>query len=360
MTRSKGSTPGLVPFDAAQREVAERFRALHARLIATPARRQRTGWLGFWPSSPATPVTGLYLWGAVGRGKTYLMDWFVEALPVADTRRLHFHHFMGEVHEALARLPKQPDPLEVVADQWRRSTRVLCLDEFLVNDIADAMILAGLLRALFARGVTLVTTANTPPRELYRDGLQRTRFEPAIALLERHTEVIELGGDTDYRLRALSQTDIYLVSGGDATEAVLENWFRQLSGGHETSERTLSVHGREIPVRRLARDLAWFDFETLCGTGRGTADYIEIAEVFHTVIVSGVPELGPRHEAAARRFLHLVDTFYDRRIRLILSAAVPLARLYAGGLDRFPEQRLLSRLAEMQSAAYLANSHATA
>ncbi|MBK1701312.1 cell division protein ZapE [Thiococcus pfennigii] len=348
----------FTPFDPSQRAVAEQLAALHAALAATPARPSDPpgrGLLRRWRRpTEATPVPGLYLWGPVGRGKTYLMDWFVEALPLPGKRRLHFHHFMRDIHASLAGLPKQPDPLEVVAEQLRREVRVLCLDEFLVNDIADAMILYGLLRALFARGLTLVTTANTPPRELYRNGLQRQRFLPAIELLERHTRVVELTGTTDYRLRTLTAAGVYFVAADGAADTELERCFAQLTGQHRSPDTTLTVNGRKIPVRGVGADVVWLDFAALCGSARATADYIELAREFNTLLLSDVPVLTARHEAAARRFVHLVDELYDRRIKLILSAAAPLAELYGGDLEHFPHERLLSRLTEMQSAAYMA------
>lgn len=293
----------------------------------------------------------------MGRGKTYLMDWFVESLPLPGKRRLHFHHFMREIHERMARLPKQPDPLEVIAQGLCEELRVLCLDEFLVTDITDAMILHGLLSALFARGLTLVTTANTHPDELYLNGLQRQSFLPAIALLKRHTQILELDGGQDYRLRALSQTGVYFVidpQRPDETERLMADYFARLTGGHQTETGLLSINGRSFPMRRRGPDVIWLDFDALCGTPRSAADYIEIAREFHTILLSGVPVLDPRHEAAARRFLHLVDECYDQRIKLILSTAAPLEDLYRGGLIDFAHERLISRLIEMQSEAYLA------
>jgi cell division protein ZapE len=286
------------------------------------------------------------------------MDWFVESLPRPDRHRVHFHHFMRDVHDALSRLPRQPDPLERVADQWRREVRTLCLDEFVVTDIADAMILHRLLKALFSRGMTLVTTSNTPPRGLYPNGLQRALFLPAIDLLERHTRVFELDGGIDYRLRTLTQDGVYFASAeGDVH---LDAYFDRLAGGHVEHQTRFTVNGRSFPVRRLGGGVVWFDFDALCATPRSAADYIEIAREFHTVLVSGIPRLGPRHEAAARRFVHLVDELYDQRVQLVLGAEVPLGQLYGGGLSDFPHERLLSRLVEMQSSAYLATEPAVA
>jgi cell division protein ZapE len=344
-------------YDPAQAAAARLLAERHAELLRTPPRRLSEGLIGRLKSRltpPAEPVKGVYLWGGVGRGKTYLMDWFVESLPLAGKERVHFHHFMRDVHDELAGLPRQPDPLEVLADRRCRRLRVLCLDELVVTDIADAMLLHGLLRALFSRGVTLVTTSNTPPGQLYRNGLQRQLFLPAIALLERHTHVFELDGGTDYRLRTLAESGVYFHAGEGDGEAHLAEAFARLTGGHDARVGTLHVNHREIPVRRMGADVAWFDFHVLCGGARAAPDYIEIAREFHTVLLSGVPRLTPRQDGAARRFLHLIDELYDRRVKLIVSAEVPLGDLYGGGLHEFPHARLLSRLTEMQSSRYLA------
>lgn len=351
------SGTGFHPYDPAQAAAARLLADLHRELVATPPYRPATGWVGRVKSRlapPPGPVTGAYLWGGVGRGKTHLMDWFVDELPLPGKRRVHFHHFMHDVHADLAGLRGQPDPLEAIAERRCREMRVLCLDEFVVTDITDAMLLYGLLRALFARGVTLVTTSNTPPDGLYRNGLQRQRFLPAIDLIDRHTRVFELDGGTDYRLRALTQAGVYFLTTEPDTDAALARYFDRLTGGHREQAASVTMNGRKIPVRQLGTDVAWFDFEVLCGGPRATADYIELAREFHTVLLSGVPVLTPLRDPAARRFLHLVDEFYDRRIKLILSADAPLDGLYQGGLRDFAFPRLLSRLTEMRSQEYLA------
>ena len=301
-------------------------------------------------------MRGLYLWGGVGRGKTHLMDWFVDALPLPGKRRVHFHHFMHEIHAAMAHLPKQPDPLEVLAEREAARTRVLCLDEFVVSDITDAMILYGLLRALFARGVTLVTTSNTPPQALYRNGLQRQRFVPAIELLERHTRVFELDGGTDYRLRVLTAGGVYFVAeaeggGGGGVGGLLRATHRGPCPGpsRPTGQRARSpgatYRGRcglvrlRYPVRRAQ--------------GHGGL-HRDRPGVSHRAALRASPVLTPRHDAAARRLLHLIDEFYDRRVKLIVSAAAPVERALPGGLHDFAHARLLSRLTEMQSVEYLA------
>lgn len=346
----------FVAFDPAQEEAAALLEGVRRALQAAPEPRRARGWIGKvrsrW-SPPTEPVKGLYLWGGVGRGKTYLMDWFAASPPLEGTRRLHFHHFMREIHEGLAQLPRQPDPLDVLADRLCQEMRLLCLDEFVVTDITDAMILYGLLRALFARGLTLVTTSNTHPEELYLNGLQRQSFLPAIALLKQHTRVFELDGGTDYRLRTLEQAGVYFLTSDADTEAELELYYNQLTAGHVEAARSLEINHREIPVVRLGKDVVWFDFRALCDTPRAAADYIEIAREYHTVLLSGVPVLGASNHSAARRFLHLIDELYDRRVKLVLSADAPLEQLYAGDLRDFPCERLQSRLTEMQSHEYL-------
>jgi len=347
----------FVAYDPAQAQAARLLAERHAELSRTQLRRPPESLIARLKSRfspPPEPVKGVYLCGGVGRGKTYLMDWFVDALPLAGKQRVHFHHFMRDVHDELATLPRQPDPLEVLADRRCRDLRVLCLDEFVVTDITDAMLLYGLLRAFFARGVTLVTTSNTPPDQLYRNGLQRQLFLPAIELIQRHSHIFTLDGGTDYRLRTLAEAGVYYHAAEGDAEVHLADTFERLTGGHLELAKSLHINDRDIPVRRMGGDVVWFDFEVLCGGARATSDYIEIAQEFHTVLLSGVPRLTPIHDAAARRFLHLVDELYDRRIKLILSAEVPLDELYGGELHDFPFARLESRLTEMQSTQYLA------
>lgn len=348
--------PDFQPLDLAQQEACQLLADLQVRLLAcSGAVRERRRLGRLWTRSPASPdttVPGLYLWGGVGRGKTFVMDWFFSALAVTEKRRVHFHHFMREVHEAMSRLPSQPDPLEVIGGQWRAAVRVLCLDEFVVTDIADAMILHRLLRALLSRGMTLVLTSNTRPDDLYRNGLQRQLFLPAIELLKAHTRVFELAGGVDYRLRNLTQAGVFFV--GAEGEMRLAEHFAHLTGGHRTGDDCFSVNGRSFPARHVGPDVGWFDFRDLCGSARSVADYIEIARLFHTVLLSGVPVFSAPQEAAARRFVHLIDEFYDRRVKLVIAAAAPIADLYQGGFLDFPFARVQSRLIEMQSQAYLA------
>lgn len=300
---------------------------------------------------------GIYLWGGVGRGKTWLMDLFCDALPPQQARRAHFHRFMHEVHGALAALPYTSDPLRHVAQRFADRARVLCFDELFVSDITDAMLLGTLFGELFSRGVTLVTTSNVPPAELYRDGLQRARFLPAIDLLERHTEVINVDGGIDYRLRLLQRADIYHHPLDAAAEQNLERTFAQLCADHRCHQGALLIEDRPIQTRRVGDGVVWFDFAAICDGPRGQVDYIRIAHEFHTVMVSAVPQLTVELENQARRFIALVDELYDRNVTLIVSAAVPLASLYVGQRLRFEFERTRSRLVEMQTREYLARAH---
>ena len=298
-------------------------------------------------AAPPAATPGLYLWGGVGRGKTYCMDHFYVNLPLAEKRREHFHQFMADIHAALHRLPPQPDPLNVVVEDLARDTRVLCLDEFVVTDIGDAMLLHGLLQALFARSVPLVTTSNTAPDQLYRKGLQRQRFLPAIELIQRHTRVVHLDAGIDYRLGPGAETASLLTETGPVADAWLERRFEELGGEPVPCAASLRINRRDIPLRRLGQGAVWFDFAALCESPRSSTDYLSIAHRYHSVLLSDVPVLTPSLDSAARRFLHLVDVFYDRKVRLILTTAAPLEKLYQGNLPRASYQRLHSRLVEM-------------
>ena len=335
--------------DPAQRAALVEFDRLHAQLD-TP---------GTWWSRlrGETAPQGVYLWGAVGRGKTMLMDLFVQSLAQEKVQRAHFHTFMLDVHARLRSLAGQRDPLDEVAAQLVRRAPLVCLDEFMVQDIGDAMILDNLLRALFRHGATLVATSNTAPANLYRDGLQRARFLPAIALIERHCRVLELVSPHDWRLRALTRERVYLTPPGQEAERALAALFDSLARGAEQQGGVLRINEREIPVRRHGVQAAWFDFAALCEGPRGTADYIELARMFPAILISDVPQFTPLREDAARRFVQLVDELYDRRVKLALSAAAPAVDLYDGNRLRAEFARTASRLIEMQSTDYLAQAH---
>ena len=302
-------------------------------------------------------IRGAYIWGGVGRGKTFIMDLFFETLAGDAKRRSHFHRMMHSVHERLKQTGDVADPLDKVAADIASETRVLCFDEFFVSDIGDAMILARLLDGLFKRGVTLIATSNSPPDELYKDGLQRSRFVPAIELLKTYTRVIELDGKTDYRLRLLQQAGTYLTPNDSDADRTLAHYFDEAASSEIMHDRQLDVYGREIRARRCAKGIAWFDFADLCDGPRSQSDYIEIARWYPTVIVSDVPVFDETTEDQARRFIALVDEFYDRRVKLIVSAEADVKALYRGRRLMFEFDRTASRLIEMQANAYLALPH---
>ncbi len=307
------------------------------------------------PALPPEP--GIYLWGAVGRGKTWLMDMFYESLPFAPKRRRHFHRFMQDVHHGLRQNAGHQAPLERVAADIAAGVQVLCFDEFFVSDIADAMILGTLLAALFARGVTLVATANSPPDALYRDGLQRQRFLPAIEQIKLHTRVITLDGDTDYRLRRLTRAGTYLLTTNPGTDSRLTGLYRDLTGGAAAKPGVIEVCGRQMATVALDPQAVWFEFHVICEGPRSAEDYIELARTWPAVVVAHVPVLTRQDEDAARRLIALVDELYDRRVKLIMTAAAPLLQLYQGERLQFEFQRTLSRLTEMQTADYLSQPH---
>lgn len=344
---------GALAHDAAQEQTAAVLDGIHHALVAAGGR----SWLAAVRRRKA-PVPGAYLWGGVGRGKTHLMDLFHRGLPFADKRRLHFHRFMEMVHAELKMLVNRRDPLAVVAGKFARNARVLCFDEFSVSDIGDAMILSLLLGALFERGVTLVATSNTEPDELYKNGLQRDRFLPAIALIKRHTRVVHLDGGADYRLRALDSGGVYHVTGdGDHGDAALLDCYRRIAGGEGEAGRVLHIRGRPLRSRRRGDGIAWFTFTELCAGPRGIADYIALARLHHTLLVSAIPRMDADHDDRARRFIALVDELYERGVNLIASAHAEPENLYHGRRLKKEFARAASRLREMQSREYLARRH---
>jgi cell division protein ZapE len=344
--------------DPAQVAVIKRLEALQRRIESqeSPGR----SWLNWLPTrlKPGKPkVKGLYLWGGVGRGKTFLMDLFYDSLQVAQKKRVHFHRMMQEVHERLRDLGDIQDPLDSVAASIAADTRVLCFDEFFVSDIADAMILGRLLQGLFLRNVTLVATSNTCPDELYKDGLQRQRFLTAIDLIHAYTDVLHMDGSIDYRLRLLQQAGTFLVPDDANATAKLQHFFDESATSQRHENIDLDINGRNIRALRCAKGVAWFDFLALCDGPRSQSDYIELARWYPNIILSGVPLLDETREDQARRFIALVDEFYDRRVKLIISAAAGATALYSGSRLTLEFDRTSSRLVEMQSSDYLALPH---
>ncbi|WP_114152016.1 cell division protein ZapE [Chromobacterium haemolyticum] len=345
--------PGFI-HDEAQAAAIEELDLLWHQLVEFKNKRNR--FLGRSLRSPDVPK-GLYFWGGVGRGKSFLMDAFYACVPYRRKRRIHFHNFMAEVHRELRALAGSKDPLLAYADKIARDTRLLCFDEFHVSDIADAMMLGRLLSALFERGVVLVTTSNYAPDGLYPNGLQRQNFLPTIELIKRELKVLNVDGGNDYRLRELTREPLFMVPADTASEEKMEQLFQRLSHGVEQKKRSIQVLGREIPVKRLAAGVIWFDFLALCDGPRAQTDYLEIATEYHTVFVSGIPKITAREASIARRFTWLVDVFYDNRVKLVASAAAEPEQLYTEGVQAGEFFRTASRLTEMQSRSYLELPH---
>ncbi|MEA9390359.1 cell division protein ZapE [Acerihabitans sp. TG2] len=354
--------------DAVQAAAMSRLDVIHRQLLARRAAtvpadrgllaRLSKKLLGKPPAdNTLTPVRGLYMWGGVGRGKTWLMDLFFQSLPGDRKLRLHFHRFMLRVHEEMNRLQGQADPLQIVADGFKAQTDILCFDEFFVSDITDAMLLGTLMQALFARGITLVTTSNIPPDELYRNGLQRARFLPAIELITRHCEVMNVDAGIDYRLRTLTQARIYLTPLNDQTAHEMHGIFTRLAGENTTAAQVLTINHRPMPILGARNGVVAVNFNTLCADARSQNDYIALSRLYHSVLLHNVHVMGSDDENTARRFVALVDEFYERQVKLIIAAAVPMDNLYQGNLLRFEFKRCLSRLREMQSEEYLAQPH---
>lgn len=302
-------------------------------------------------------IQGIYFWGGVGRGKTYLVDTFYEALPFDNKLRIHFHRFMHRVHDELKSLDGKSDPLKTVAKRFANQARVICFDEFFVSDITDAMILGTLMEELFALGIVLVATSNIVPDELYRNGLQRSRFLPAIDLINQNTRIVNVDNGVDYRLRTLEQAEIYHYPLDEVANKNLLKYFKQLAPEVGTEGEPIQVEGREIPSVRNADGVVMFEFRALCDGPRSQTDYMELSRLYHSVLLTNVEQMGMATDDIARRFIAMVDEFYERNVKLIMSATVPLEALYSEGNLNFEFKRCLSRLQEMQSHDYLAKQH---
>lgn len=353
--------------DAVQMEAVTQLDHIYEALLQqTPAvsapavglRGKLNRWLG--KSSEMTqqkPVQGLYMWGGVGRGKTWLMDMFFHSLPGERKLRLHFHRFMLRVHEELTELQGQENPLEIIADGFKAQTDVLCFDEFFVSDITDAMLLATLLQALFTRGITLVATSNIPPDDLYRNGLQRARFLPAIDLINEFCDVMNVDAGIDYRLRTLTQAHLYLTPLDEQTRLTMDRMFVKLAGKQGEAAPVLQINHRPLQAINAVDGVLAVDFHTLCEEARSQLDYIALSRLYHSVILYNVRVMGPLKENTARRFLALVDEFYERHVKLVIAAEASMFDIYQGERLKFEYQRCLSRLQEMQSEEYLKLPH---
>ncbi|MGN8238575.1 cell division protein ZapE [Enterobacter soli] len=351
--------------DDVQREAVNRLDTIYQELTAKPADVVQSGGLkaafgrllGKKEPQVSAPVRGLYMWGGVGRGKTWLMDMFYQSLPGTRKQRLHFHRFMLRVHEELTALQGQSDPLDIVAERFKAETDVLCFDEFFVSDITDAMLLGGLMKALFARGITLVATSNIPTDELYRNGLQRARFLPAIDAIKQHCDIMNVDAGVDYRLRTLTQAHLWLAPLNADTQSQMDKLWLALAGTARTNMPVLDINHRPLQTQGVENQTLAVSFTTLCVDARSQHDYIALSRLFHTVMLLDVPVMTPLMESEARRFIALVDEFYERHVKLVVSAEVPLYEVYQGERLKFEFQRCLSRLQEMQSEEYLKREH---
>lgn len=359
--------------DPAQELAVQHLQRLYDDLMARPRAPQRSAPTGKKIKSrmaglfgrreerrqapPLPDINGLYLWGGVGRGKTYLMDCFHESLPFSEKMRTHFHRFMQRVHNELDQYKGEQNPLKLVAAKFAAEARVICFDEFFVKDITDAMILTNLLEALFEHDVVLVATSNVVPDDLYKEGLQRSRFLPAIELLKRHCDIVNVDAGIDYRLRALERAEIFHAPLDAEAERELARSFREIAGHEGEEGATLEINHRVLHTRRLHDDVVWFEFRELCDGPRSQNDYIELAREFHSVLLSNVTCMNRKTDDQARRFINMVDVFYDRGVKLLMSAEAPAERLYSDGRLEFEFKRTLSRLQEMQSHEYLALPH---
>lgn len=359
---------GEISRDAAQSEAARKFDRLNERLAEKrlAAKSSPLGWL-FASRQSADPVKGLYVYGEVGRGKTMLMDAFFAVAVTRRKRRAHFHEFMADVHDRVHAVrrasgngaQRPADPIVTVADAIAAETRLLCLDEFMVTDITDAMILSRLFGRLFERGLVLVATSNSPPEELYLNGLNRSLFLPFVDLLRRRAEVVHLAAERDYRLEKLGEASLYVTPFGAAAAAALDRLWLGLTGTEHGQPAELPMKGRTIAVPEAEKGVARFSFDDLCRKPLGAGDFLKIARSFHTVLIDRIPKLKDGERNAARRLISLVDTFYDNRVKLAVSAEAEPAELYTAseGTESQSFARTVSRLIEMRSQDYLALPH---
>jgi len=336
--------------DAAQRAAIARLQRYDNEWRVFKAARSNS--LKRWFSRPEVP-RGVYLWGGVGRGKSFLMDAFYAATPLKRKARLHFHEFMRGVHRQLGAVKGMADPLDEVAKRLAKKFRLICFDEFHVSDVADAMILHKLLEGLFRRGVSFVMTSNYEPSRLYPDGLHRDRILPAIALIKQKLDVLNVDAGVDYRRRALERIEMYHCPLDEGAQQAMAQAFARFANGMDVANPVLRIENRDIHPLRLAGDVVWFDFATLCGGPRSQNDYLELADRFATVILSDVPRLSARQASEARRFTWLIDVFYDHKVKLIMSADCPPEEIYTEGPMANEFHRTVSRILEMQSKAYL-------
>ena len=351
-------------YDSSQAVAVDLLQSLYERLVQEEGVICKKGLFTKFKSKfisfeKVEPKRGLYFWGGVGRGKTYLMDSFFESLPFDKKIRLHFHRFMRRVHEDLKRLQGEKNPLTIVAANIANEARVICFDEFFVSDIADAMLLGKLFELLFSLNVVLVATSNVEPDNLYLNGLQRKQFLPAIKSLKKNTKIFNVDSGIDYRLRSLEKAELYHHPLDASANSFLIEAFNLFCPLQENIllDLSIEIEGRNVKFIRQGKDVIWFHFDSICSSPRSQNDYIQLSREFHAVLISGVPRMGKNNEDQARRFINLVDEFYDRSVKVVLSAEVELVSLYVDGVLNFEFQRTKSRLLEMQSYAYLSRPH---
>jgi cell division protein ZapE len=346
---------GLAP-DPAQSQALEALARVHVSLVKahvqTTGRKIKHHFNKLF-GLKQHPVKGFYFWGGVGRGKTLLMDIFFDNLPFKAKQRLHFHPFMRHIHHELKRLEGLKNPLSAIAKEIAKQTHIICFDEFFVDDVADAMILADLLQHLFHEGVTMVFTSNTEPDLLYKNGVQRHRFIPAIDLIKRHTSVMQIDQGIDYRSQSLIQSGVYFTPLNTDTQHRIQNEFLHLATGDISYGHSIHIMDRDIETIALAHSLVWFDFDKICVNYRSAQDYLELSEQFDTFIITHIPIMNEEDTPAAKRFIHLIDVLYDHHRKLIVSAQAPAHQLYQGTALNKEFQRTVSRLLEMQSQEYL-------
>lgn len=349
-------------YDADQEKAVRHLQRLYEDLQSKPLpvtgfKKVLNRWKRVVAKQERKTIQGLYFWGGVGRGKTYLVDTFYDCLPFENKMRVHFHRFMHRVHDEMKALAGKSDPLKLVADKFAAETCIICFDEFFVSDITDAMILGTLFEELFARNVTLVATSNIIPDELYRNGLQRARFLPAIKLINENCDVVNVDSGIDYRLRTLEQAEIFHSPLDQQASDNLNTYFTQLSVEAGKVNKTIEINHRQLTTVQESDGIAHFEFTELCESARSQSDYMELSRIYHTILLANVTQMNQDCDDAARRFIALVDEFYERHVKLIISAEVPMENLYSTGGLEFEFKRCLSRLQEMQSRDYLASEH---
>jgi len=343
--------------DKAQEYAVGLTQNLYDQFINTPKLETKSSFFGFIKKKSNNPIRGLYCWGGVGRGKSYLIDTFFHCLPFSEKKRIHFNHFMQDIHAKLKLLPKTPDPLIIVAKELAEKYRIICIDEFHVDDITDAMIMAGFLDALYNEGVTLVCTSNIEPKNLYKNGLQRDRFLPAIKLIEENSEIVHLDSGTDYRLALLEKHGTFHIAAEDESYAIMHQHFEELAYTDIEEQQSILINDREIRCIALSDSQIWFNFKELCQTARSSKDYIALAQDYETLLLSDIPQMDDGNNDSAQRFINLIDALYDHRVKFIATASTEPDQLYLGKGLAFAYKRTLSRLFEMRSEEYLSQAH---